>query len=292
MDDEFGVVLQARKFVEEAGIDSIPADLDRYLSMDGVNARCKVDNTLADDEAGQTTVISGRHCIFVNGRHSRERQRFTICHELAHIVLGLPSIHEQSTGNEALLSYVKRPREEVLCDVFAAECLLPSDFFKSDVDKSLVEFEAIERLATDYEASLTSTGSRFALHCDEPCAFILIQAGQVRYVSRSKPMREWKGWVQFGMPVPPASAAGKLLAGQEVDGPIEVDADLWLENQTRGGSYLLEDARHLESWDQVLSLIWFESDEAGPLSTEDDDEEPLLDELTGELPWPSKSRRR
>ena len=76
MDDEFGVVLQARKFVEEAGIDSIPVDLDRYLSMDGVNAKCKVDNGLADDEAGQTAVISGRHCIFVNGRHSRERQRF------------------------------------------------------------------------------------------------------------------------------------------------------------------------------------------------------------------------
>lgn len=292
MDDEFGVVLQARKFVEEAGIDSIPVDLDRYLSMDGVNAKCKVDNALADDEAGQTAVISGRHCIFVNGLHPRERQRFTICHELAHIVLGLPSIHEQSTGDEALLSYVKRPREEVLCDVFAAECLLPSDFFKSDVDKSLVEFEAIERLAADYEASLTSTGSRFALHCDEPCAFILIQAGKVRYVSRSKPMREWNGWVQFGMPVPPASAAGKLLAGQEVDGPIEVDADLWLENQTRGGPYLLEDARHLGSWDQILSLIWFESDEAEILSTDDDDEEPLLDELTGELPWPSKSRRR
>jgi hypothetical protein len=45
------------------------------------------------DEAGFTVEIKGKHHIHVNGNDSEERQRFTACHEAAHIKLGLPSEH-------------------------------------------------------------------------------------------------------------------------------------------------------------------------------------------------------
>jgi len=266
---------------------------NRRLSV--IKARCEVRYDLDDEEAGQTTRIAGRHCIVVNGRHSLERQRFTILHESAHIELELPSVHGQRIETSALLSYTGRPQEEILCDVFAAECLLPSDFLKRDVDRCPVGFDSIASLAARYEASLTSTGSRFALLHEEPCAFVLAEAGLIRYVSSSKLMREWGCWIKIGMPIPPGSVAQKVRAGHIVNGPVEVDPGLWLESQRYRGTVLLEEARFLSQWDQVLSLLWFETndDDLGYDEFEDmDDDRYGLKELDGILPWPSKKRRR
>jgi len=286
--DEFDAVLHARRFIERAAVDSIPVDITRYLDV--IRAKYTIEDDFDDEEAGQTTMIAGRHCIFVNGRHSPERQRFTVMHEIGHIVLGLPSVHGQKIGTQALYSYAVRPREEVLCDVFAAECLLPSDFFKKDLDQFPVGFDSVARLAARYQASLTSTGSRFAFLHDEPCAFVLIESGRVRYVSSSKFMREWGCWISIGMGVPSGSVAQQLLDGQVMDGPVEIEASLWLERQRKGGPVLLEEAHLLDRWDQVLSLLWFEPGDESE-DTEEDGEQ-TLEELDGILPWPSKKRRR
>lgn len=109
-------------------------------------------------------------------------------------------------------------------------------------------------------------------------------------MSSSKLMREWGCWISIGMEIPPGSVAQQLLDGQMVDSPIEVEADFWLEKQRRGGPILLEEARLLDRWDQVLSLLWFEPGEES-VDTEEDDEQ-ALEELDGIPPWPSKKRRR
>jgi hypothetical protein len=172
--------------------------------------------------------------------------------------------------------------------------LLPLTFFKSDVSRLPMGFESIEGLAARYEASLTSTGSRFALVGEEPCAFVLAESGVVRYVSFSKLMREWGCWIKIGARLPRESAAEKLRARQAVDAPLEVDAGLWLDDQRRGGPVLVEEARLLPRWDQVLSLLWFETDsEFGNGWSEDgEDDQYGVKELDGNLPWPSKKRRR
>jgi hypothetical protein len=43
-----------------------------------------------------------------------------------------------------------------------------------------IGFAALDELASKFEASVTSTGSRFAAVSDLPCAFVLTQAGIVR----------------------------------------------------------------------------------------------------------------
>ena len=50
----------------------------------------------------------------------------------------------------------------------------------------------------------------------------------------------------------------------------------------------------LREWNQCLSLIWFD-ESMTPVRErwdENEDSEPLLAELDGTLPWPSRSRRR
>ena len=137
-------------------------------------AKIKFAYDLADDESGQMTLFRNKHVIVVNGNHREERQRFTVLHEIAHIVLALPSQHHGTTlKTGVLLRYGRRAEEEVLCDVFAAECLLPYDLFASQVADTDISLDAVKSLAKEYKASLTATGSRFALNANEPCAFVL-----------------------------------------------------------------------------------------------------------------------
>ena len=293
--DEFAVILKARKFVRDAGIDSIPVDIERYAAT--VKVRIKVSCDLDDEESGQTFPIGGKHIVTVNGNHSEERQRFTVLHEIAHIVLELPSQHHGTNiTTEDMLSYRRRPKEEILCDVFAAECLLPCDQFRKDVEDMDVSMDAVKALAARYKASVTSTGSRFAVNCNVPCAFVLMEHGEIRYVSMSKFLRELDGWIEFGVPIPRGSVAERLSTGNSTARNYdEIPTDVWFNNEIKKFDLVAEEAMLLREWDQCLSLLWFDDDlrPTGMSGIQDnDDDEPLLEELDGNLPWPSKRKRR
>jgi hypothetical protein len=73
----------------------------------------------------------------------------------------------------------------------------------------------------------------------------------------------------------------------------ELPSDVWFNGGIRNRPMLAEDALLLRDWDQCLSLIWFDESLAprNRRLDQDEDAEPLLRELDGVLPWPSKSRR-
>lgn len=292
---ELSVILKARQFIKEAGIDSIPVDIERYAKA--ANAKIKVSYDLDDDESGQTFPIGGKNIITVNGNHLEERQRFTILHEIAHIILELPSNHHDANiSTSDLMSYRSRPQEEIFCDVFAAECLLPYDDFKKDVSKTDVSLDTIKELAKQYKASITSTGSRFAVNSNVPCAFVLIEERKIRYVSMSKYLRELNGWIDLGIPAPKGSVALSLLnSGTKSQDYDEIPTDVWFNNGIKNYQLLAEETIVFQEWNQCLSLIWFDDALKVIGQNQDryqDDEEPLLEELDGILPWPSKGRRK
>ena len=293
--EEFTVILKARQFIKDAGISSIPIDIEKYAAA--AKAKIKVSSDLDDDESGQTLPLAGKHIITINGNHREERQRFTVLHEIAHTVLELPSQHHGTNMTISdLMSYRRRPKEEILCDVFAAECLLPYDQFRKDVEEVNVSLDEVKELANRYKASVTSTGSRFAVNCNVPCAFVLMEDGKVRYVSMSKFLRELKEWIEFGVPIPKGSVAERISKStstpQDYD---EIPADAWFANGVKGFHLLAEEAMSLREWNQYLSLIWLD-DDLRPVGQGrdhyEDDGDPLLEELDGALPWPSKSRRK
>jgi Zn-dependent peptidase ImmA (M78 family) len=286
--DELTVVLKARELINKVGPTTIPVSIKAYV--DHVGAVMRVERDLALDEPGWSFENSGKHYICVNGKDSDERRNFTACHEIAHIVLGLPSDHQAMPW----WSYAKRSPNEVACDVFAAELLLPYRLFKPLVDKSDISLSAVDGLAKDFVASTMATGSRFATFINAPCAFVLSEQGKVRYASRSRALREANAWVQPRIALPKGSVCERLRAGGACDGPEETDAEIWFSNWDRGG-VLLEDARHLAQRDQTVALIWFEDEEV-PAPERDRDrreeEESGLAELDGVLPWPGKRRRK
>jgi hypothetical protein len=286
--DELSVVLKARELINKVSPTKIPVPIQAYIEHEGAVLRVEYD--LPDDEPGYCVPSNGKNYICVNGNDGEERWRFTACHELAHISLGLPSDHSASPW----WSYMMRPTNEILCDVFAAELLLPYKLFKPLIEKNDICLAGIDDLAERFLASTTATGSRFATLVKAPCAFVLSEQGKVRYASRSTALREARAWIPPRMALPDGSVSARVCAGINCNGAEETEAEVWFTDWSRGG-VLLEEARYLKKWDQTLTLLWFEDEEVPAEKQESgqrETEEFGLAELDGNLPWPGKKRRK
>ncbi|HEY0702959.1 MAG TPA: ImmA/IrrE family metallo-endopeptidase [Candidatus Acidoferrales bacterium] len=293
--DEFRAVLKARQFVRKVNPAAIPVPVELYAREVGAVIRPQTD--LGPDEAGYCFQNNGKRFICTNANDRVERQRFTVCHEIAHVELGHPSQH----GASPWWSYAKRPLAEILCDIFAAELLLPYDLFQPEAENASIDLAGIDDLAERFQASVTATGSRYAAVVTEPLAFVLSEEGKVRYASRSAPLKDAYAWIAPRLNLPDGCFSKKVRSGASCDGPEEVDADIWFSDWERGGT-LMEEARHLSPWDQTITLLWFKDgkippqkrrDEQGEIRQEEEDEnEGLLKELDGNLRWPGKRRRK
>jgi Zn-dependent peptidase ImmA (M78 family) len=292
--DEFDAILKARQLVRKVNPTTIPVPVELYAREVGAVIRPQTD--MGPDEAGSCFEIKGKRFICTNANDRLERQRFSVCHEVAHLSLGLPSQHQSLPW----WSYAKRPLAEILCDVFAAELLLPYDLFHPEAEKASIGLSSIDNLADRFAASVTATGSRFAYVVSAPVAFVLSEKGKVRYASRSKPLRDASAWIPTRLDVPDGSLSKSLRAGTSVASKDAVDADLWFSEWERGG-ILAEEVRYLAQWDQTLTLLWFDDeevpgrkirDERGEIHEDEESEgDALLKELDGNLRWPSKQRR-
>jgi Zn-dependent peptidase ImmA (M78 family) len=292
--DEFQAVLKARELVKKVNPTTVPVPVELYAKEVGAVIRPQSDMGL--DEAGSCFEMNGKRFICTNANDRPERQRFTVCHEVAHLRLGLPSQHQ----NLPWWSYAKRPLAEILCDIFASELLLPYGLFQPEAERSTIGLSSIDELAGRFQASVTATGSRYAAVVSAPVAFVLSEQGKVRYASRSKPLQEASAWIPTRLDLPEGSLSKKVWAGSSTDSHDTVDADIWFSDWERGGT-LLEEVRHLAQWNQTLTILWFEDeqvpgrkfrDEQGKSHEEEESEDDaLLSELDGQLRWPSKRRR-
>lgn len=285
--DELQVVLRARQFIREIGQNTVPCSVDGYITH--VGGRLKTDSDLGADEAGYSLVANDKLIVVVNANDSNERQRFTACHELGHYILQLPSEHKTAP----VWSFRGKPEGERHCDLFAAELLLPYTLFKPQVEQIEFGFSAIQSLAADFEATLSATGSRLAAVAPLPCAFVFSEAGKVRYASRSPRLRDANGWITPRTSIPEDSASFRARAGQQETEPAILEIDDWFERINLDGEFF-EAAIHLDKYDQTLTLIWCEDAEetrSGVIRQGKDDDD-LLPELDGHLPWPGKSKRK
>lgn len=279
----------ARKFIAGLDLSTIQNDLSVYLEKAG--ARLKKEE-LEEGESGYTVTLKGKHVITVNSREPEERQRFTICHEIAHLTLGLASSHQEVPS----WSYAKRDMNEVLCDAFATELLMPYALFKQKIPADEPTPELIEKLGEDFGASFPAAASRYATLADFPCAYITMDKGVVRYAVMSTSLRKRRARISIKSPIPKDSLAHKLRTDGLVQTQTEeVAQDAWFEDWASGLD-LREICRHYPRYDTTLSLIWFndedlpeiEVDRFGKQVVEDE----RLSELTGELQWKKRTRRK
>ncbi len=107
---------QVLKRLEELNVDPlIPVPIEDVVSMCGY--RILWLTTMPNELSG----IVNRHTklVGINAHHSRTRQRFSIAHELGHIILRHPA--ESECTDSAIWTFNKE------ADLFAAELLIPTD---------------------------------------------------------------------------------------------------------------------------------------------------------------------
>ncbi|CAN1724165.1 ImmA/IrrE family metallo-endopeptidase [Hyphomicrobium sp. 1Nfss2.1] len=285
--DDVSVAIKAREFIRLCGPQALPVSVDTYAAQ--IGGVIKEEVLDENEDAWSFRDPNGKYRICVNCAHNPRRQRFSVCHEVAHVVLDVPADHSHPSW-----SYARRPAGEVACDVFAAELLLPHRLFKPRVDAADMGLASISALAEEFEASLVSTGSRFAAFSSELCAFVISEGGKVRYSSRSTRLRDAKAWIRPGSALPVDSNSARVRAGAPATGPEDAEPEQWFEDFDRDAS-LYEDARHFAQWDQTLTLLWFEDHELPITPSERKQGSQWINglrELDGVLPWPGRKRRR
>jgi len=90
--------------------------------------------------------------IFINNSHPKNRQVFTLFHELCHLLLK-QSFLDIATEQSWLANQVHLGKEESLCNSLASEILVPVEHLISQVGSRLVDESLVDQLADSYHVS-------------------------------------------------------------------------------------------------------------------------------------------
>ena len=283
--DEITAISKARRLVSDLGIQSHP--IDAFGIAISLGFEVQLSNKLAPGEAGKLIPLGNRKIILLNQNDHPYRQRFTVLHEVAHDVLGVPSSHGEKLAGSELERFKGRPREEIFCDLFAAECLVPWKRIKPFADEMEYTAATIDQLAEQFEASRHCVASRFAQASCEHLAFVPVEDGIVRNAIMSKSVREKQIWIEMGVHVPHNSAVAKVLASGAEHAVADLDGTDWSSSDAAGRFAVREEAVHSAYHGQTLALLTFEEGVANEHNDHPaaEEEDVLLSELTGYPSW-------
>ena len=157
--------VQAKQILHELGIKSPPTPLERIAKAKGAIIRYA---PLDDELSGMVYIKAGVPIIGVNSLHHPNRQRFTIAHELAHLILHRASISNEVHVDKKFPAWesVRLNRDaksaagtediEIQANQFAAELLMPRAFIDQALTGKQFDIEdegPMEELAKKFRVS-------------------------------------------------------------------------------------------------------------------------------------------
>jgi Zn-dependent peptidase ImmA (M78 family) len=148
---------EAKKLLERLGIDDAPVDVDAIAEFLGVQI---LERAFDDDTSGVIVIKNDQALIGVNSSDSRNRQRFTIAHELGHFLLHRD---ESNIFVDAILKFRRNENSaegtdlrEIGANTFAAELLMPGSLIDRYIQRFRIDTLdeiSVRRLATKFEVS-------------------------------------------------------------------------------------------------------------------------------------------
>lgn len=151
---------KAQQLLAQANVTTAPVSLEKLTTV--ANAHVNYEPYDGDDMSGVAYRQSnGQRIIGVNSLHGTNRQRFTIAHELGHLILhGNDELHVDERfpiGFRDEVSSLAVSDKEIEANQFAAELLMPAEWVLRDVRARHIDFEddddAIDELAEKYGVS-------------------------------------------------------------------------------------------------------------------------------------------
>jgi Zn-dependent peptidase ImmA (M78 family)/DNA-binding XRE family transcriptional regulator len=157
------------------------------------------------------TLPGGFAAVLVNANHPATRQRFTVAHELAHLLFDVDSLVSACDAGEVRPG--PRSRLEQRADAFAAALLLPKRALRTSAE-SLLDFDRLRALEAQYGVSHAAAVHRLhelGLLSDEEARVLRKLARRRRPPGQTEPVPR----TEDGAPprsIPPFRLVGESLA--------------------------------------------------------------------------------
>lgn len=188
------------------------------------------------------------------------RRRFTIAHELGHFLITTHGNQFSCTSYDLSNFNDKNKIMEVEANQFAAELLMPEQYFTKEIYNKAPSNDLIQSLTDKFCSSLTSTLLRYKDLTDESIAIVMSENSIIKWAFRSN---EFKYFIQFQSKLSPDSYAIEYFKGNDLPKEFEeVDRNAWFD-ASNIKHYLIvkEMSIPLPYYKQVLSVIWIYEDE-------------------------------
>jgi Zn-dependent peptidase ImmA (M78 family) len=159
--------VDAQETLQTCGISSIPVDVEAVARHLGAKVIYK--DTFDDDLCGMLYREGSDIIIGVNKSHFPYRQRFTIAHEIGHLVMHshiINQVHVDRKFTEQLKrdkrASLGLDRIEIEANRFAAELLMPTAELLKAVDDRMDIENGLTQLADEYEVSVQAMTIKLA----------------------------------------------------------------------------------------------------------------------------------
>ena len=148
----------AQNLLQQYGSDGPPYDPHRIAKV----LKVDVHETRLAGVEGYVETIDSKYVATISTDAAETRRRFTLAHELCHVVLmrkaerGTPVRLIRFRSNGTLPGLHQDPVEESLCNYFAAELLMPSDEIRLRLAVHPIDPMTIMDIANAYNVSIQS----------------------------------------------------------------------------------------------------------------------------------------
>ena len=166
-----GLADRLARAAEEVG-GPVPVDLERLASLLGVTEIASADMI----EDGRTTWKGGRPRIELRSDRPRSRSRFTLAHEIGHILLARDETVARRTR------HLDDDDVERLCDWIAASILMPRGWVAEFARRERYNLSLIRVVAHKADVSLAAAAVRLAEVSQRTCMLLRWQRGPSRWV--------------------------------------------------------------------------------------------------------------
>ena len=272
------VISVCRSFVARHGGQHLPLRLDLLLRAAGARREARRLTSHGRLEIGP----DGRFVVVVDARQHWSRQRFTIGHELAHILL-----FAEFVGDEEALRRLRSPElwpvVERACNAAAAELLMPDDDVAAVVARAGLDPKALSELHSRYAVSWSALLVRLTEVLRVPVAVFRHHARHLGETEQWRVHRLYGAghglWIPTGMTtrhlsvgiVEDAGARGQAEARLMIDVPHPTTVRAVASSLTRARAIprqqgLFEQLAPDEPacWAEVAVFLYDQSDERWP----------------------------
>jgi hypothetical protein len=228
----------------------------QHVIVEAFAARLGVDIVEAplDGATAQLVRMGSRTVIIVADRVvDPAARRFSIAHELGHLVLKHPSRDpKELCGKYGSPRGIDARDFEAEANAFASELLMPSRILRQSCEVSPVDLEVPRRIAREYNVSILASARRFTELASERCAAVFSASREVKWCA---PSATFSRAIMRGRRIESSSLAWDYFSkGAIADEPQPVPADAWLD--TPEDVDIIEHSICSRELGTVLTMLW------------------------------------